>query len=208
LFEQGINSAFEEESASFEAPAVSLPAILLHSCCGPCSTAVIENLALRFRITVYYCNSNIDDQAEYLKRLESQKKFIDIYNTSPDRAGEPVAFVCADYAPESFLKLVKGFEGCLEGGERCRLCIGDRLEKTAIYAALHGIGSFSTTLSVSRHKNFRMISELGIALALRYGIEFVGENFRFGGGDERAALLARSYDLYRQNYCGCRFSKR
>jgi len=208
MFEQGINSAAGKEGASFQESSLAVPAILLHSCCGPCSAAVIESLALRFQITVYYCNSNIDDQAEYLKRLESQKRAIDLYNNSPDRTGDPVALVCAPYAPESFLQMVKGLEGHPEGGERCRLCIGDRLEKTAVYAALHGIESFTTALSVSRHKNYRMISELGKALALRYGVAFIDEDFKLGGGSERAVFFAKLYDLYRQNYCGCRFSKR
>lgn len=185
-----------------------MPVLLLHSCCGPCSTAVVERLASRFRIVVFFCNSNIDDEGEYKKRLAAQKQYIEIYNASPDRAGQPVDLVCAPYTPESFLKMVKGYEKYPEGGERCRLCIGDRLEKTAIYAALHGIESFSTTLSVSRHKNHGMIAESGMALALRYGLTFVDDDFKQGGGSERAALLAKAYGLYRQDYCGCGFSKR
>ena len=198
----------DEAGAAFSEPAVQLPALLLHSCCGPCSTAVVEQLAPRFRVTIFFCNSNIDDEAEYKKRLEAQKEFVERYNASPDRATEPLSLVCAPYAPAAFLKLVQGFEDCAEGGARCRLCIGDRLEKSAAYAAMNGYEYFSTTLSVSRHKNYGVISELGKALAVRYGLTFVDEDFKQGGGAERAALLAKSYGLYKQNYCGCRFSKR
>ena len=209
MFEQGINlPTGERPAAAFEELPLELPALLLHSCCGPCSTAVVEQLAPRFRSALFFCNSNIDDEAEYKKRLDAQKKFVDMYNASPDRTGEPITLICAPYTPLLFLKMVEGLESCEEGGARCRLCIEDRLEKTAIYAALHGYGSFSTTLSVSRHKDHRLILEQGKALALRYGLAFVEDDFKVGGGSERAALLAKSYGLYRQNYCGCRFSKR
>ena len=194
--------------AAFEESAVAAPGLLLHACCGPCSTAVVEKLAPRFRVTLYFCNSNIDDEAEYKKRLEALKEFVQRYNASPDRAGAPLSLVCAPYAPEAFLKMVEGLESCDEGGARCRLCIQDRLEKTAAFASMNGFEHFSTTLSVSRHKSHRMIQELGNALALRYGLSFVDEDFKQGGGEQRAAGLARAYGLYRQNFCGCRFSKK
>ena len=183
------------------------PAILLHSCCGPCSTAVVEQLAPRFRIALYFCNSNIDDEAEYRKRLEAQMEFVKHYNASPETA-EPIELICAPYAPQAFLKLISGTEGCEEGGARCRRCISDRLEKTAEYAALYSYEYFSTTLSVSRYKSHDMILELGKALALRYGLTFEGSDFKKGGGEQRSAELAKMYGLYRQAYCGCRFSRR
>jgi len=197
----------DEGCTVFGEPLVSRPALLLHACCGPCSSAVVEQLASRFRITLYFCNSNIDDEAEYKKRLEAQQDFVDRHNAS-SRKTEPVALVCAPYAPAAFLKLVEGKESCPEGGERCRLCIRDRLEKTAAYAALHGYEHFSTTLSVSRHKDHGYIREAGQGLALTYGLSFVGDDFKKGGGEQRTAELAKIYDLYRQDYCGCRFSKR
>ena len=168
---------------------------------------MVERLAPRFRITVYFCNSNISDEAEYTKRLNAQKEYINRYNASV-RINEPVSLVCAAYAPAAFLKLVEGFESSPEGGERCSLCIKDRLEKTAAYAAMNGFEYFTTTLSVSRFKNYEMILELGKELALRYSLSFVDDDFKRGGGDQRAVLLAKSYGLYRQNYCGCVFSKK
>jgi len=168
---------------------------------------VVENLAQRYKIALYFCNSNIDDEAEYKKRLEIQKKYVEQYNASIKKK-DPIVLICAPYMPAAFLKLVKGYEECEEGGARCRLCIQDRLEKTAEYAIMNSYESFSTTLSVSRHKNHVMILELGNALALRYGLAFEGSDFKKGGGEQRSAELARAYGLERQNHCGCRFSKR
>ena len=196
-----------EAGVVFGEPIVLKPAILLHSCCGPCSSSVVEQLAQRFRITLFFCNSNIDDEEEYKKRLAAQKEFVERYNTS-DRMGEAIELVCAPYKPAAFLELVRGLEDSAEGGERCRLCIRDRIEKTADYAALHGFEYFSTTLSVSRHKNHKLICETGNELALRYGLSFIADDFKKCGGEQRSAELAKAYDLYRQNYCGCSFSKR
>ena len=205
-FEQGFSDTPREaEVASFE-PEVSRPAILLHTCCGPCSTAVVERLAPRFRIVLYFCNSNIDDEGEYIRRLEAQKRFVESYNAS-DMGGQ-IELICAPYAPLAFLKLVEGTEDCAEGGARCRRCIHDRLEKTAGYAALHGFEYFSTTLSVSRYKSYEMIQEAGKAIALRYGIIFEDGDYKKYGGEQRSAELAKAYGLYRQDYCGCRFSQR
>jgi predicted adenine nucleotide alpha hydrolase (AANH) superfamily ATPase len=201
------NEFLKDTDLQFGEPPVLRPQVLLHSCCGPCSTTVVERLSPRFKITMYYCNSNIDDEAEYQRRLESQKEYITRYNASV-RMNEPLSLVQAVYAPAAFLKLVKGLEDSLEGGERCRICISDRLEKTAAYAAMNGYEYFTTTLSASRYKSYEMIAELGRLLALRYSLSFIDDNFKKGGGDQRAVLLAKSYGLYRQNYCGCRFSKR
>ena len=193
--------------AVFGEPPLTRPALLLHTCCAPCSTAVVEQLARRFRITLYFCNSNIDDEEEYKKRLEAQRQFVEQYNMSP-WVIEPLALVCAPYAPLAFLELVRGMEACREGGARCRLCIGDRLEKSAVYAAMNGFEYFATALTVSRHKNYSMIREIGMALALRYSLTFVEDDFKKGGGEKRSIELAKAYGLYRQDYCGCRFSKR
>jgi predicted adenine nucleotide alpha hydrolase (AANH) superfamily ATPase len=201
------NEIRKEAGMAFDDPAVLRPQVLLHSCCGPCSTAVVERLSPRFKITIYYCNSNIDDEAEYQRRLAAQKEYVTRYNASV-RMNEPLSLVQAIYAPAAFLKLAQGAEDSPEGGERCRRCISDRLEKTAAFAAINGYEYFSTTLSASRYKSYEMIAELGKALALRYSLSFIDDNFKRGGGEQRAVLLAKSYGLYRQNYCGCRFSKR
>lgn len=183
------------------------PSILLHSCCGPCSTAVIEKLAQRYSITVYFANSNIDDEGEYRKRLEAQKKFLDRYNASLD-APAPVALVVAEYRPLAFLKSVEGLEDEPEGRRRCRVCIAGRIEKTAAFAAMNGFSSFTTTLSVSPHKSYDMIARAGKEHEVRYGVQFLAEDYKKGNGFGRSVELAGKYGLYRQDYCGCRFSKR
>jgi predicted adenine nucleotide alpha hydrolase (AANH) superfamily ATPase len=205
--ESSVNGTVKDAGISFGDASVLRPAILLHTCCGPCLTAVVEQLASRFRITAYFCNSNIDEEAEYLKRLEALRQYITGYNASV-HMNEPVSLICAPYAPSAFLSMIKGTEACEEGGERCLRCISDRLEKTASFAAMNGYEFFSTTLSVSRHKSYSIILEFGRALALKYGLSFVDDDFKQGGGDLRAALLAKSYGLYRQNFCGCSFSKK
>lgn len=208
MFENGFSAVItQEEGAAFSGPEVARPTILLHSCCGPCSTAVVERLAGRFRIVLYFCNSNIDDEAEYKKRLETQKQYVERYNAS-DMKTDPIVLISAAYAPAAFLKLTKGLEDCEEGGARCRLCFQDRLEKTAAFAVMNGYEFFSTTLSVSRHKNYEVIRELGTALALRYGLSFENSDFKKGGGEQRSIELAKAYGLERQQYCGCRFSKK
>ena len=207
MLRQGISSIINQDgAAAYTQPVVLRPALLLHSCCGPCSTAVVETLASRFRIALYFCNSNIDDEAEYKKRLETQKQFVEQYNASGSKT-EPITLICATYAPSAFLDLVRGTEDCEEGGARCRLCISDRLEKTAMFALMNGYEYFSTTLSVSRFKNHQMILEFGKALALKYGLSFEGGDYKKGGGESRSIALAKAYGLERQNYCGCRFSK-
>jgi predicted adenine nucleotide alpha hydrolase (AANH) superfamily ATPase len=196
-----------QTTAEYHEPALQRPALLLHSCCGPCSTAVVERLCIRFRVTIYFCNSNIDDEEEYNNRLRSQRLFVETWNTS-EHTGDPVSLIAAPYRPEAFLESVKGYEEAKEGGARCRICIFDRMEKTAAFAAMNGFEIFTTTLSVSPHKDFGMISEFGQALALRYRIHFLAEDFKKQNGFGRSCELARAYDLYRQNYCGCCFSKR
>ena len=197
---------FREEPAPPDV-AEERPALLLHSCCGPCSTAVVERLNRRFRITIYFCNSNITEEDEYRRRLDAQRSFVDACNASAD-CTEPLTLAVAPYAPEAFLEAVRGLESEPEGGARCRICVRDRLERTAAYAAMHGFDTFSTTLSVSPHKNFVMISELGHELALRYGLAFLAEDFKKQDGFRRSAILSEAYGLYRQSYCGCRFSAR
>lgn len=193
-------------NTEYHEPEIVRPALLLHSCCGPCSTAVVERLNVRFSITIYFCNSNIDDEPEYNKRLAAQRRFVDTLNAS-DHDGGPVRLVVAPYAPAAFLESVKGHEDAKEGGMRCRICISDRLDKTAAYAAMNGFEYFTTTLSVSPHKDFGMIKEAGNALALRYHVNFLAEDFKKQNGFGRSCELARAYDLYRQSYCGCRFSR-
>ncbi|MDR3304689.1 MAG: epoxyqueuosine reductase QueH [Clostridiales Family XIII bacterium] len=185
---------------------VRKPAIAVHSCCGPCSTAVAERLARRFRITLYFCNPNIDDEAEYKRRFSAQRAFVRAYNTSPG-CPEPIELVAGPYTPAAFLKHIEGFESAPEGGLRCRICIKDRLEATAAFAAMNGFEYFTTTLSVSPHKNYEMILALGREIAVRYALTFLAEDFKKQDGYKRSIELSKAYCLYRQQYCGCRFSK-
>ena len=183
------------------------PALLLHSCCGPCSTAVIERLADEFEITVFYYNPCITDEEEYLLRRENQKKFLQEFNEERIEKNR-IRFLEGAYHPGAFLKLVKGHEQDPEGGERCSLCFAQRLEKTAETAQMTVCDYFGTTLTVSPHKNYRRISEIGQSIALRYGLTFLDRDFKKKDGFKRSIELSRRYGLYRQDYCGCEFSKR
>ena len=181
------------------------PTILLHSCCGPCSTAVVERLSGRFGVTIFFYNPNITDREEYEKRRKTQLEFIDKYNnriSSKDR----IAYLEGPYEPELFLSAVKGLENEPEGGKRCTPCYQLRLEKTAETARMSGFDTFGTTLSVSPYKNFELIYKLGMQLGMRYGLAFLGEDFKKQGGYQRSIELSKEYHLYRQHFCGCSFS--
>lgn len=189
------------------------PSLLLHSCCGPCSTAVVERLAEEFNITVFFYNPCITDEEEYKKRKASQIKFIEAFNNErldPEQAtGRGVVhFMEGPYNPGTFLELCKGYEDQPEGGARCSICFRQRLEKTAEMAGLAGCDYFGTTLTVSPHKNYKIISEIGKEIALKYGLTFLDRDFKKKNGFKRSIELSKQYGLYRQNYCGCCFSER
>lgn len=181
--------------------------LLLHSCCGPCSTAVVERLANEFDVTVFFYNPCITDETEYQKRRKAQMDFIQKFNEE-NMGNCRVSFKEGDYRPWSFLKMTEGMEQLPEGGQRCRLCFFQRLEKTAEMAKLTGYDIFGTTLTVSPHKSFAVISEIGRNLALKYGLSFLDRDFKKKNGFARSVELSRKYGLYRQNYCGCKYSKR
>lgn len=182
------------------------PGLLLHSCCGPCSTAVIERLAEEFEITVFFYNPCITDEEEYILRRKNQKKFLQAFNE--ERIGESrIRFLEGTYNPGAFRKLVEGLESEPEGGRRCERCFMQRLEKAAETAQMTGNDYFGTTLTVSPHKNYRKISEIGQSIALRYGLTFLDRDFKKKDGFKRSIELSKKYGLYRQDYCGCEFSK-
>jgi len=181
------------------------PALLLHSCCGPCSTSVVFDLIHSYKITIYFYNPNVTDDAEYQKRVESQKKFINEYNDSVNRI-DTITFIEGEYEPQHFLNEIKGLEEEPEGGERCRKCFIMRLDKAAGTAKLGGFECFATTLSVSPHKNYNALSEIGHDLCTRYGVGFIDKDYKKNGGYQRSIELAKKYSLYRQSYCGCEFS--
>lgn len=179
--------------------------MLLHSCCGPCSTAVIERLAEDWKITVFYFNPNITDPAEYEHRKAEQKRFITEYN---EKAAVPVEFIEGDYDPDSFFALVSGHEEDREGGPRCSLCFRQRLGAAAALAASMGFDAFDTTLTVSPYKNYDVISEIGRKLEGEYGVAYVCGNYKKKDGYRRSVALSNEYGLYRQHYCGCVFSEK
>ena len=179
--------------------------LLLHSCCGPCSTAVIERLSGEFDITVFYYNPNITDEPEYEHRKEEQKKFLQKYNENIE--GTKVKFVEGDYTVEDFYKAATGFEAEKEGGARCTQCFALRLEETALTAKKLGMDVFATTLTVSPHKNYKLISELGNKISIEHGVDFLDMDFKKKAGYQRSVDISKEYGLYRQNYCGCEFSK-
>ena len=180
--------------------------MLLHSCCGPCSTACIERLLPDYKVTIFYYNPNITDPEEYEKRKANQIRFISMYNEEiPEE--DRVEFIEGEFLPEDFFKAAEGLEDCPEGGERCTECFKLRLDRTARAALETGHGIFGTTLTVSPHKNYQLISAIGTQLAEVYGLEFLDMDFKKKAGFQRSIELSKKYELYRQNYCGCEFSK-
>lgn len=183
------------------------PSMLLHSCCGPCSTAVIERLVDRYDLTVYFYDPNITNEGEYEKRLETEKKFIDAYNCTLSEDSR-VKLIEGDYDPENYLMTVRGLEDEPENGARCTKCFEIRMRKTAEEAEKLGFDTFATTLSVSPHKNTERINKIGYELEKEFAPSFLDESFKKKDGFKRSTELSREYGLYRQNYCGCIFSER
>ena len=176
------------------------PALLLHSCCGPCSSYVLEYLSKYFEITVYYYNPGIYPEEEYFKRLDNQKAFI-------DATGYAVLLDSA-YDHSEYLDAVNGFENAPEGGERCEICFRQRIFKTAEAAKLNGFEYFTTTLTVSPHKNAELINEISKEAERLYGVKHLPSDFKKKEGYKRSVELSKEYGLYRQDYCGCEFSMR
>lgn len=186
--------------------------LLLHSCCAPCSSYVLEYLKQYFRITVFYYNPNITQQEEYRKRAQEQKRLIEKFNRQTE-AGEvtgayPIKALEGEYQREVFFERVKGLEQCQEGGERCFACYELRLRETAKQAKALSADYFTTTLSISPLKNAPKLNEIGEALSAEYGIAFLPSDFKKKNGYQRSIELSREYGLYRQDYCGCVFSRR
>lgn len=179
--------------------------LFLHSCCAPCSSYVLEYLSKYFLITVFYYNPNITVSAEYFKRVEEQKRLIEIYNKQGD--GYPISVIEGNYKPQVFLDMSKGLEGCPEGGERCFRCYALRLEETARRAKEYGADFFSTTLTISPLKNAEKLNEIGEDLAVQYDVPWLPSDFKKKNGYKRSVELSAEYGLYRQDYCGCAFSK-
>ena len=181
------------------------PRLFLHSCCAPCSSYVLEYLKQYFQITVFYYNPNISEQQEYRKRVEEQKRLIAAFNALG--RGYPIRILEGDYEPERFFEIAKGYEDCREGGERCFRCFELRLRETARQAAAGDYDYFCTTLTISPLKNAVKLNEIGVALAGEYQIPWLPSDFKKKNGYKRSVELSAEYELYRQNFCGCGFSK-
>ena len=197
---------YQRELDQLLAQLTTVPRLLLHSCCAPCSSSVLEYLRRHFEITVFYYNPNISMEAEYQKRVEEQKRLINAYNQLPD-SGYPIAVIEGDYEPEVFYVAAKGLEQCPEGGERCFACYELRLGKTAALAKKQAYDYFATTLTISPLKNAAKLNEIGERLAERYQISWLPSDFKKKNGYKRSIELSAEYGLYRQNYCGCVYSK-
>ena len=174
------------------------PTLFLHSCCGPCSSYVIEYLSKFFQITDYYYNPNIHPEEEYIRRLDTQRRLV-------EKLGGAV-LVEGEYEPSRYFDAVRGYEDSAEGGARCELCIGERLAQTAQKAKEGGYEYFATTLTVSPHKNAQSINQMGFELQEKIGIKWLPSDFKKKEGYKRSIELSAEYGLYRQDYCGCRFS--
>ena len=222
---------------SIGADGKSAPTLFLHSCCAPCSSYVLEYLRTYFRITVFYYNPNISMEEEYRKRVAEQKRLIAAYNKEISgkdaqnvnlkgellqgrelQNGKTQGEKCnnirylinimeGDYEPQSFYEIARGLEQCPEGGERCFACYELRLRETAKRAQAGNYNYFATTLSISPLKNAVKLNEIGERLSEEYGVSWLPSDFKKKGGYQRSIELSREYDLYRQDYCGCIYSR-
>ena len=196
------------------------PSLLIHSCCGPCSSYVLTYLSKYFDITVLYYNPNIYPPEEFEKRKKEQKRLIEALNRDlrisdeedgisvmPEGSAD-IRFVAGDYDPEVFFEMAKGLEDVPEGGERCFKCYELRMREAAIMAKEGGYDYFTTTLSISPLKNAEKINEIGEELEREYGVKHLPSDFKKREGYKQSIELSRKYDLYRQDYCGCVFSRR
>ena len=177
--------------------------LLLHACCAPCSSAVLERLANFFKISIFYYNPNITEEEEYQKRINELKRFISEFKTK-----YPVEIIEGNYEPSKFMEIAKGLEEEKERGIRCYKCYGLRLEETAKIAEELGFNHFATTLTLSPHKNANWINEIGEELNKKYKSNYLYSDFKKKEGYKKSIELSKTYNLYRQDYCGCIYSKR
>ncbi len=178
------------------------PRLLLHACCAPCSSYTLEYLTAYFEITLLFYNPNISPESEYTYRADELARLVD---------GAPFArnvqLIVEEYAGESFSEMARGLEAEPEGGARCKKCYRLRLDETARFAAEQNFDYFCTTLSISPYKNAEALNEIGGELAKQYGVRYLFSDFKKKGGYQRSIELSKEYRLYRQNYCGCIYSK-
>lgn len=191
------------------------PRLLLHACCAPCSSYCLEFLREYFEVTVFFFNPNITEEAEYRKRVEEEKRLIEAYNRQVDEQdfegmnsdgkAAKIGIIEGDYNPSDFYKAAAGLEDCPEGGDRCRKCFELRLRETSKVASREGFDFFTTTLTISPLKNADVLNEVGQEVA--EDVEFLPSDFKKKNGYKRSIELSKKFDLYRQDFCGCSFSK-
>ena len=179
------------------------PSLLIHSCCAPCSSYVLEYLSEYFKITVFYYNPNIYPESEYTKRIAEQQKLI-----RDMEFRYPVSFLAGKYDKEKFYEMAAGMEDLKEGGARCMKCYELRLSEAAGQAVAGGFDYFTTTLSISPMKNAQKLNEIGLRVGEEYGVKYLVSDFKKKNGYKRSIELSKEYGLYRQDYCGCEFSMR
>ena len=180
-----------------------VPRLLLHSCCAPCSSYVLEYLSDYFEITVFYYNPNIFPESEYTKRILEQQMLIQDMHVK-----HPVSFLAGSYERDRFYEIAKGLEHLKEGGDRCFKCYELRLEEAAMIAAECEFDYFTTTLSISPMKNAEKLNEIGNKVGAKYGVSYLQSDFKKKNGYKRSIELSKEFGLYRQDYCGCEFSFR
>ncbi len=194
-----------------------IPSLLLHACCAPCSSYCLEYLRQFFDITVFYYNPNIMNEPEYRKRVEEEKRLIAEYNRqvetgnfegmNSDASARKIDIIEGDYVVKDFLDVVKGLESCPEGGDRCTKCFELRLEESAKVAADKGFDFFTTTLTISPLKDADRLNRIGNEMAQKYNTQFLPSDFKKKEGYKRSIELSHKFDLYRQDFCGCEFSR-
>lgn len=178
-----------------------VPKLLLHSCCAPCSSYVLEYLSQHFEITVFYYNPNIFPESEYTKRILEQQTLIGEMQTKYQ-----VSFIAGPYDKDKFYDIAKGLEHVKEGGERCFKCYALRLEESAKMAKEGGFDYYTTTLSISPLKNAEKLNQIGTEIAEKYGVQYLQSDFKKKNGYKRSIELSKEFGLYRQDYCGCVYS--
>ena len=179
------------------------PALLLHGCCAPCSSYCLEYLNRYFNISILYYNPNISPIEEYQKRVDELKHLLEVMPKE-----NPIRMIEGRYDPDRFYEMVKGYEDCREGSERCFICYEMRLLEAAKYALKEGSDYFCTTLTISPLKNAQKLNEIGEKIGDKTGVRFLPSDFKKKGGYQRSIELSKQYGLYRQNFCGCIFSRR
>lgn len=178
-----------------------VPTLLLHSCCGPCSSYVLEYLSEYFEITVFYYNPNIYPEEEYWYRVDEQAQLIG--KLSPKH---PIHFVSGAYETEKYYSAIRGLKQEKEGGDRCLACYDLRITEAAVLAKENAFDYFTTTLSISPHKNSQVLNQIGERIGKEYGVNHLPSDFKKRGGYQRSVELSKQFNMYRQDYCGCAFS--